>query len=123
MLYMQRQSGRQLRAHVQGLKDMLGEDIQVGRVFEHLSDHGFSAFSCKLSPAGLAFIMRYSDYEYVEMNKEVNINDCVAQSNPEWGLTRTNIRGSYTAGPYQYTTGATGLGVDAYVIGKFLTYE
>lgn len=46
------------------------------------------------------------------------MNECVSQSNPQWGLTRVNIKGVNTPGaPYYYaTTTGAGAGVDAYII-------
>jgi serine protease len=55
---------------------------------------------------------------YVEEDQTRNIIDCQSESNPAWGLARTNVRDynvskTYT---YDYSTGSTGAGVDAYVI-------
>lgn len=51
-------------------------------------------------------------------SSQAGIYDCKSQSNPDWGTRRTNIRGSYSAGSYMYTSNASGKGVDAYVIGN-----
>lgn len=56
--------------------------------------------------------------QFIEEDQEVSLNDCVSQSDEDWGTARINHRNynrtqTYT---YDYTTGASGANVDAYII-------
>jgi subtilisin family serine protease len=110
--------GEDLGARVQELRERLGGDMTTKHVYASLASHGFSAFSARLSPAGLAVLAGLESVAYLEENQEVHINDCKVQSDPDWGTTRTNIRGNYESSDttYDYTSGASGSGVDAYII-------
>jgi len=79
----------------------------------------FKGFSAKMSQLGLNLTLAQDAVEYIEEDQIADINDCISQSNPDWGLARTNQRGSYNknaAQTYSYTTGKTGKNVDAYII-------
>eukprot|EP00604_Paraphysomonas_vestita_P002678 CAMPEP_0174818078 /NCGR_PEP_ID=MMETSP1107-20130205/679_1 /TAXON_ID=36770 /ORGANISM="Paraphysomonas vestita, Strain GFlagA" /LENGTH=306 /DNA_ID=CAMNT_0016029445 /DNA_START=2352 /DNA_END=3272 /DNA_ORIENTATION=- len=55
---------------------------------------------------------------YIEEDQMVYLNDCQQESNPDWGLARVNHHNyvSTNTYTYDYTTGGTGAGVDAYII-------
>lgn len=109
-------NAQKVRSAVQEIASKLGFDMKTRHVFAGLAEHGFAGFSANITAAGVAILSHMDAVEYIEENQVVNINDCVEQSDPDWGTTRTNIRGSYKDGPYDYTTGASGAGVDAYII-------
>lgn len=98
------------------LVERLGDDMTMKHVFNGLAEHGFPAFSARLSKAGVAFLTAHEAVEYVEENRVMNLLDCKEQLNADWGTVRTNIRGSYQSGPYDYTTNKSGKGVDAYIV-------
>ena len=92
-------------------------DFKILGVFDALAEHGFPAFSATLTPAGLNLLMKLEMAEYVEESQVVQLSqNCNVQTDNDWGTRRTNIRGSYTAGSYYYTTGKSGSGVDAYIV-------
>lgn len=95
------------------------EHMEVLGTFDALAKHGFKAFSAKLSPVGLSFMFAHNMTLDIEKDQIVTIDDCQAQTDPDWGLARTNERGSYddtAVHTYQYTTGKSGTNVDAYII-------
>lgn len=107
-----------LREHIAELKQQLGADFETLDVYENLGPKNFLGYAAKLSSAGLQLLLRNGKVMYVEEDQVVHLNDCQQETNPDWGLARTNHRNydatvTYT---YDYTTGSTGLGVDAYII-------
>jgi len=105
------------RNHINKLETTFGrERFSLLHHYESLAEEGFVAYSAKLSPEVLDFLLAHDDVLTIEENQMMYVTDCLSQSTPTWGLRRTNIRGSYTAGSYSYTTGRTGKGVYAYII-------
>jgi subtilisin family serine protease len=107
-----------LKAHIAEIKEALGADFETLDLYENLGSKSFLGYAAKLSPAGLQLLLRNGKVMYVEEDQTVTLNDCQQESDPDWGLARTNYHNydytqTYT---YDYTTGATGAGVDAYII-------
>jgi subtilisin family serine protease len=107
-----------LQDHIEKMKEVLGNDIEILHVYDHFVDHNLVSYSAKLSAIGLATILRQDGVVYVEEDGIASINDCLTESNPDWGLARANHHNySYTQTyTYDYTTGATGENVDAYIV-------
>lgn len=110
-----------LRDHIKDLAEHVGGfDMQIGHVFENLASHGFVGYSARLSKVGLNLLLKHDLIESIEEDQVRHLYDCQSQTNDvDWGLTRTNYQNftaSRTGYEYHYTTGATGKGVDAYVI-------
>lgn len=108
-----------LREHVQAVRTHLGISEDHVSVFENLAEHKTVGYAIKLSKVGVEFLSRHSDVVSIEEDQEVFLHDsCVSEKNPDWGLARINHH-NYTSSStytYDYTTGSTGAGVDAYVI-------
>lgn len=106
-----------LASQIQQLSAKIGlTHFKPKATFGGLAKFGFGGFSVELTEVGLQALLKMDIVDFVEENKMVEIFDCKEQTTPDWGLTRTNIRGDFVAGPYDYTTGASGTGVDAYII-------
>lgn len=107
-----------LKQHVSKMSDVLGDDMETLHVYEHMVGNNFAGYAAKLSRRGLEALLQDSDVMYVEEDQVVSLDECRAESNPDWGLARINER-NYTATGvynYDYTVGATGVGIDAYII-------
>jgi len=107
-----------LRAHLNELRQQLGADFVELDTYDHFSPSHFLGYAAKLTPAGVQLLLRNSKVMYVEEDQTVHLNDCVQETNPDWGLARTNYHNYDTTQTYtyDYTTGLTGAGVDAYII-------
>mmetsp|Transcript_65333 Transcript_65333/g.141144 ORF Transcript_65333/g.141144 Transcript_65333/m.141144 type:complete len:404 (+) Transcript_65333:22-1233(+) len=108
-----------LKSHITKMREVLGEHhMEPMHVYENLASFNTVGYSVKLSEKGLDAIMREGIVSYVEEDKTVHLSDCIQESDPDWGLVRTNVR-DYNASKtytYDYALGSSGLGVDAYVI-------
>jgi serine protease len=83
-----------------------------------MADHNKAAYAVRLTARGLDRMLKNDYVKYVEEDQTVSLNDCQSQSDEDWGTARINHRNynssqTYT---YDYTTGASGANVDAYVI-------
>jgi subtilisin family serine protease len=107
-----------LKAHIAELKQQFGGDFEAFDLYENLGSKSFLGYAAKLSSAALNLLLRNGKVMYVEEDQTVHLNDCVQEANPDWGLARTNYHNYDTTQTYtyDYTTGATGAGVDAYII-------
>jgi subtilisin family serine protease len=112
-------SGEALSARVAAIQAALGtEHMATMHVYNALAQHDFVAFSARLTKAGVQLLQAREGILAIEMDQVVNINDCQSESNPDWGIARTNYR-NYTSTAtytYDYTTGSSGSGIDAYII-------
>lgn len=110
----------QLRSHIQEVaEDIGGFDMQLGHVFENLVEHGVVGYSARLTRVGLNILLKHDIIESIEDDQIRHLYDCQQQTKDvDWGLARTNDANFTHAVSYQYqyTTGSTGRGVDAYVI-------
>jgi serine protease len=107
-----------LKSHIMEMKSKFGTDVEELNVYENLGPAFFMGYSAKLNSRALEGVLRDSRIMYVEEDQIAQINDCQEQSNPDWGLARTNWK-NYTSTAtfnYDYTTGASGSNVDAYII-------
>lgn len=110
-----------LRSHITEMIESLGNDnFELRHTYENLASFKTVGYSAKLTQKALDFLLTHHLVDYVEEDQEKYLvfNTCEHQSNPDWGLARTNHQDynrfqNYT---YDYTDGATGAGVDAYVI-------
>jgi subtilisin family serine protease len=78
----------------------------------------FLGFSARLTPRVLEALIADSRLMYIEEDQVVSLDACNSESNPDWGLARANHHNytyvqTYT---YDYTTGATGENIDAYIV-------
>jgi subtilisin family serine protease len=107
-----------LKTHIADLKQQFGADFEALDLYENLGSKSFLGYAAKLSSAALQILLRNGKVMYVEEDQTVHLNDCQQETNPDWGLARTNYRNYDTTQTYtyDYTTGATGAGVDAYII-------
>ncbi|CAM9122743.1 unnamed protein product, partial [Ectocarpus fasciculatus] len=119
IIKLNRQIGSSLKARVERIQEAIGADhMKTMHVYSALAEHNFAAFAAHLTPAGLERLSAHTDILTIEQDQIVNINDCVTETGAEWGLDRVNHR-NYTESStytYDYTTGADGNGVDAYII-------
>lgn len=110
-----------LKTHLLEMAEQVtGLDMSDIRVFENLAEHGFVGYSARVSPLGLGILLKHDLIESIEEDQVRTIYDCQKQTNDvDWGLERINNQ-NFTATrsgyEYEYSTGATGAGVDAYVI-------
>lgn len=107
-----------IKSRVERIQQIIGDDMRTMHVYSALAEHNFVGFAAHLNTRGLNALLKLGDIVSVEQDQVVSINDCNSERNPEWGLARTNYRNytntaTYT---YDYTTGASGKGVDAYII-------
>mmetsp|Transcript_1759 Transcript_1759/g.2758 ORF Transcript_1759/g.2758 Transcript_1759/m.2758 type:complete len:404 (+) Transcript_1759:59-1270(+) len=113
------ESVESLRSHIARMREALGMDeLEPLHVYENMVNYKNVGYAAKLSERALTRLLEEDIVSFIEEDREVTIGDCQEQSNPVWGLARTNHR-DYNASAtytYDYTTGATGKGVDAYVI-------
>jgi hypothetical protein len=99
-----------LKSHIMEMKSKFGTDVEELNVYENLGPAFFMGYSAKLNSRALEGVLRDSRIMYVEEDQIAQINDCQEQSNPDWGLARTNWK-NYTSTAtfnYDYTTGASG---------------
>ena len=112
-------SSDSLQTRVARLQEAVGAaDMTTTHVYSALAEHNFVAFSARLTSCGVERLLGHSDILAIEEDQVVDINDCNSESNPEWGIARTNYR-NYTSSAtytYDYSTGSTGAGIDAYII-------
>jgi serine protease len=107
-----------LLAHVQKMQNLLGHNFELLHVYDTFANFNVVAYAVKLSSVGLAALLQQDNIVYIEEDGVAKIDDCIPQSGPDWGLARVNHH-NYTATTsytYDYTTGATGLNVDAYIV-------
>jgi serine protease len=100
------------------MRKNLPGDFEPFHVFENMADHNKASYAVKLTARGLERMLKNEHVKFVEEDQTVSLNDCVSQSNEDWGTARVNHR-NYNATQrytYDYTTGASGANVDAYVI-------
>jgi serine protease len=107
-----------LKEHVEMMHKALPGDFEPFHVFENMADHNKASYAVKLTPRGLERMLQNEQVKFVEEDQTVSLNDCQSQSGEDWGTARINVRNynsskTYT---YDYTTGASGVNVDAYVI-------
>jgi serine protease len=107
-----------LARHVAEMKENLPGDFEPFHLFENMADRARPAYAVKLTDRGLERMLKNDRVKFIEEDQTVSLNDCVSQSGEDWGTARINHRNynssrSYT---YDYTTGASGNGVDAYII-------
>lgn len=108
-----------LREHITTMKETLGVDFELGKVFENLVSYNTVAYSVRLTERGVERMLAHSDVLYIEEDHTVSIDDCVTQTDSvDWGTARANHvnftkTSTYT---YDYTTGATGKDINAYII-------
>lgn len=113
------QVGASLKTRVERIQQTLGgENMRTMHVYSALALHNFAGFSAHLTPKGLEMLQRHSDILTIEQDQVVSINDCQTETQADWGLARVNHRNftksaTYT---YDYSDGADGAGVDAYII-------
>jgi len=112
------QDRNSLHTHLEELKLQLGSDFEVLDRYDSMSPSHFLGYAAKLSSVGVQLLLKNSKVMYVEEDQTVHLNDCQQETNPDWGLARTNYHNYDTTQTYtyDYTTGATGAGVDAYII-------
>lgn len=118
-----RKSLAQLRAHVDEIRGSLGDNFESRHIYENLAGFNTVGYSAKLTQKGVDFLLNHEAVSFIEEDQEKFLvtkfgDTCEHQSDPDWGLARTNhrdynSRSNYT---YDYTDGATGAGIDAYVI-------
>lgn len=107
-----------LKEHVADMRKIIPGDFEPFHLYESLADEHKASYAVKLTARGLERMLEHKHVKFVEEDQEVSLNDCVSQSDEDWGTARINVRNytktqSYT---YDYTTGASGVNVDAYVI-------
>jgi serine protease len=107
-----------LKNHVAELREKLPADFAPFHVYENMANHNKGAYAVKLTARGLERVLESEYVKYVEEDQTVSLNDCVSQSDADWGTERINHRNynSSNTYTYDYTTGASGVNVDAYVI-------
>jgi len=108
-----------LMAHVEQLQGLLGRDMEQLFVYKNLADHSFVGYSASLTSNALRVLMARDDIFSIEEDQVVELDACNAESNPDWGLARTNYRDynyANTTYTYNYADGTSGAGVDAYII-------
>lgn len=108
-----------LEQHVEELRKRLPGDFEPTHVYGSLADYKNPSYSVKLSEFGLEHLLENEKVKYVEEDQVVSLYDeCVSQSDEDWGTARINWR-NYNASrtyTYNYTPGKTGAGVDAYIL-------
>lgn len=107
-----------LKEHVADMRKSLPGDFEPFHVFENMADQQKAAYAVKLTARGLERVLQHEQVKFVEEDQTVSLSDCQSQSGEDWGTARINTRNynsskTYT---YDYTTGASGAGVNAYVI-------
>lgn len=107
-----------LLEHIDEMKKNLPGDFEPFHVYDKLAERKRASYAVKLSERGLERMLKNENVKFIEEDQMFSLYDCVSQSNEDWGTARVNHRNynssrTYT---YDYTTGSTGLGVDAYVI-------
>lgn len=108
-----------LRNFVGKMQERLGSDMVTKYVYDELRPYGFVAYSAKLTATGLNATLMNGDIAAIEENQEANIFDCTTQSDPDWGIARTNQRGTFhesASQTYYYSVGQSGSNVDAYIV-------
>mmetsp|Transcript_16711 Transcript_16711/g.27919 ORF Transcript_16711/g.27919 Transcript_16711/m.27919 type:complete len:401 (+) Transcript_16711:37-1239(+) len=107
-----------LKQHVDEMHNKLHNDFEPSHLYENLADHKLAAYAVKLTESGLERVLKSEHVTFVEEDQVVSLNDCVSQSNADWGTERVNVRNYNYTRPYtyDYTTGDSGLNIDAYVI-------
>lgn len=107
-----------LKEHISEISKLIPGDFHPFHVYENLADHKQASYSVKLTPRGLERMLQNEHVSFIEEDMEVNINDCISQTDEDWGGARVNHR-NYTqtqTWTYDYTTGKTGANIDAYII-------
>jgi serine protease len=107
-----------LKEHIAEMRQNLPGDFEPFHVFENMADDRKAAYSAKLTSRGLERMLKNDHVKYIEEDQTVSLYDCISQSDEDWGTARINHR-NYNASntyTYDYTTGASGVNVDAYVI-------
>jgi serine protease len=108
-----------LEKHVDELRKLLPGDFEPHHVFHNLADYKSPSYSVKLTEFGLERLLQNEHVKFIEEDQMFSLYDeCVSQSDEDWGTARINRR-NYTSTrtyTYDYTPGKTGLGVDAYVL-------
>jgi serine protease len=107
-----------LAEHVEEMRKSLPGDFEPFHVFLNMADHKRPAYAVKLTDRGLERMLRNDRVKFIEEDQTVSLNDCVSQSDEDWGTARINHRDynrskTYT---YDYTTGHSGANVDAYIV-------
>jgi serine protease len=107
-----------LKSHVAEMRKNLPGDFEPFHVYENMADHSKAAYAVKLTARGLERMLQNDHVKFIEEDQTVSLNDCVSQSGADWGTNRINHRdyNSSKTYTYDYTTGASGVNVDAYVI-------
>jgi serine protease len=107
-----------LRTHLDDMRALLPGDFEPSRVYENMADHGLAAYAVKLTERGLERLLKNEHVTFIEEDQEVSINDCISQSNPDWGTERVNVRNYNYSRPYtyDYEEDESGKDIDAYVI-------
>lgn len=108
-----------LLEHVRKMKELLPEsDFSAIHLYKSLADYHRASYSVKLSSRGLDAILKHEQVKFVEEDEVIHISDCVSQTDEDWGTARINHRNysNLEHYSYDYTTGATGANVDAYVL-------
>jgi subtilisin family serine protease len=107
-----------LKEHVAEMRKALPGDFEPFHVFDNLADHQKASYSVKLTARGLERMLQNEHVKFVEEDQVVSLSDCQSQSGEDWGTARINHRdyNSSKTYTYDYTTGASGVNVDAYVI-------
>lgn len=107
-----------MKEHIAEMRTKLPGDFEPFSVYENMADHKKAAYAVKLTARGLERMLQNEHVKFVEEDQTVSLNDCQSQSGEDWGTARINHRdyNSSKAYTYDYTTGASGANVDAYVI-------
>ena len=107
-----------LAEHVEELRKDLPDDFDPLQIFGNLADKKSPSYSVRLTERGLDILLKNDQVKFVEEDQVFSLNDCISQSNEDWGTARINWH-NYNASrryTYDYTTGHTGVGVDAYIL-------
>jgi serine protease len=107
-----------LAEHVEEMRKNLPGDFEPFHIYDNMADHKKAAYAVKLTERGLERMLQNDRVKFIEEDQTVSLNDCVSQSDEDWGTARINHRNynrtqTYT---YDYTTGASGANIDAYII-------
>lgn len=135
-----------LESHIAGMRSIFSEtDYLPKHIYGGLADKHRASYSVQLTPRGLERLLKHEQVKYIEEDEIVTISDCRSQTDEDWGTARINHRNynSSQTYSYDYTTGlntyystewqflicnvwsitvrvlfigASGLGVDAYII-------
>ena len=105
-----------MKEHISHLQGELGPDMEVLNMWTQLTNG--LGYSTKLTARGLERMLKEDVVQFIEEDQVVDLNDCVQEQNPDWGLARVNHHNysATTTYTYDYTTGHSGANVDAYII-------